>query len=35
VAKDQGLDLERGKDSNTYIAVVLEAAQRLEERSWP
>lgn len=35
VAKDQGLDLERGSDQDEYIAVVLEAAQRLEDRSWP
>lgn len=35
VAKDQGRDLERGSDPDEYIAVVLEAAQRLEDRSWP
>ena len=32
---DLGLPNERAKDCDEYITVMLEAAQRIEERSWP
>jgi len=35
VAKDMGRDLEGAGSLDEYVLVVLEAAQRIEEHSWP
>lgn len=35
VARQTGRDLDHAEDLDEYLAVVLEAAQCVEERSWP
>jgi len=35
VAKDLGRDLDRAADLDEYLLVLLEAACRIEEKSWP
>ena len=35
VAGDTGRDLETARNLDEYVTVMLEAAQRIEEHSWP
>jgi hypothetical protein len=35
VAKDMGRDPEKAKDADAYATIMLEAARRVEEGSWP